>query len=185
MMADIHAGRFLAKTPLVGKSLFRIKEQVPWGKNLYKEIERSSALGPLIKARELGAPIIIGVGLEKGLTKLKYKESSPMNTQQELHEKVASKMLQLNDENKKHKKKEHALKLLYKQAELGYAPFPQTYNELEEKLAELITQEDLVVLEKALNLGIGSIKIGELDRYTPSLESLDANERFTAALLGE
>lgn len=78
---------------------------------------------------------------------------------------ASEKMLILNDQNKKHEKRAHALRLLYRQAELGYGQVPQDYSELEEKIASLLNQ-DLMVLEKALELSGGRMMLGELEGST-------------------
>lgn len=102
----------------------------------------------------------------------------------DLREKVASTMLRLDGENKEHTKRAQALRVLFKQAELGLAQVPQTYSELQVKLAELCTQ-DLVVFEKALELTGGSMKLGELHTTSDSSEPLSASEKFQAAVLGD
>ena len=188
LRADMEVGRHLQKIPLVGKPLFTMKEDIPWGKGMKKTITRASALAPLSKARDIAEPIVVGVGLDKGIKALKKKRDESMQDQQlekdqQLREKVASVMLHLHEKNKEHEKRAHALKLLYKQAELGYAQLPQTHRELEEKLASLVI-EDLVVLEKALELAGGNIKLGELGRSDPKAEMRPA-EKFQAVILGE
>lgn len=183
LRADMAVGRILEKTPLIGKKLFRVKEEVPWGKGLKKEVERSSALAPLAKARDIAEPILVGVGLEKGIKKLKdYKSQGQDMDDQKLRTKVASVMLHLHKENKGHEKRAHALRLLYKQAELGITSLPSSYSELEEKLAAL-ANEDLVVLEKALELSGGTLKIGELSRKDTSIAT-NPEEKFQATILG-
>lgn len=185
LKADTYAGHMLGKIPGT-KKLFTETDKVPWGKkNHFKEIERSSALAPLTKIRDVGAPIIVGVGLEKGLGKAidlsKGSKDSPMN--QELREKVASTMLSLHAENKEHTKRAHATRLLFKKAELGLEHVPQTFGELQEKVAELMTQ-DLVVMEKALELAGGQLKLGELDSAVAA-DPRNATEKFQAAILGD
>lgn len=104
---------------------------------------------------------------------------------QALYKQAAKKMLQLNDENKGHRKRAHALKLLYKQAELGYGEVPHTFSELEEKLASLMNQ-DLEVVEKALELTGGNIKLGELDRNSNDPKApMNADEQFQATILNQ
>lgn len=199
LVMDTAAGNLLAKIPKVGKGLFKVEEQVPWGKGFHKDITRSSALAPLVKARHIAEPIIIGVGLEKGLTKLvgtgknmrdekrsgniqpAFSKTASGIDDLELREKVASAMLRLHDECEGHKKRAHAVELIYKQADMGIEELPQTYGELEEKIASLITQ-DLVVLEKALELNGAHIKLGELepDEFDPY--SRNAEEEFQAAM---
>jgi hypothetical protein len=188
LTADMTLGKPFAHLPGI-RRLFVVKEQIPWGKGLTKEIERSSVLGPIAKLRDVGGPIVIGVGLEKGLETLRKnrqtdegekKEAQSMSP--ELREKVASTMLHLHQENKEHQKRAHALKLLYKQSELGCTELPRTYGELEEKLASLVNQ-DLVVLEKALELSGGNIKLGELGNVVDPM-SQNADEQFQAAIIG-
>jgi hypothetical protein len=186
LRADMAAGRALEKIPVVGKKLFRMKERVPVGKGLYQDMERSSALAPLVKATNIAEPIILGVGLEKGVKKLlpkKTQQGDNAMKDSELREKVASVMLQLHEENKEHEKRAHALRVMFKQAELGYASMPQSFSELEVKLAEL-SKQDLCVLEKALELVGGNVKLGELgaqDLTSPTT----ATEKFQAAVLGD
>lgn len=185
MRVDAALGRQLEKLP-GGKHLFRVKEKIPWGRGLEKEIVRSSALAPLMKARDIAEPILIGVGLEKGikaLTNKKHDQGHSTMNDQNLREKAASVMLHLHEENKGHEKRGQALRLLYKKAELGYETLPKTYSELETKLAALVT-EDLVVLEKALDLAGGNVKLGELDNRDPTA-AVDSAEKFQAAILGD
>jgi len=96
---------------------------------------------------------------------------------------AAEKMLQLHQENKEHIKRAHALKLIYKQAELGCGDVPQDYRELQEKIATLLNQ-DLDVVEKALELTGGNLNLGELDSTT-DLAPRNADESFQAAILGD
>lgn len=185
LRADTAVGHTLGKVPGM-KKLFTTTDKVPWGKDLHKDIKRPSALAPLSKIRDIGAPIIVGVGLEKGLGKATEiargsKDSHPMN--QELRDKVASTMLGLHAQNKEHTKRAQALRLLYKQAELGIEQIPQTFDELETKLASLITQ-DLAVVEKALELTAGQFKLGELDDNR-DLNTFNASEQFQAQILSD
>lgn len=177
-------GKHLDKIPQVAKDLFTMKEDIPWGKGLKKEVYRSSALAPLAKARDLAEPILVGVGLEKGIKALSgKKQPGPDMNDQHLREKVASVMLHLHERNKEHEKRAQALKLLYKKAEMGYEQLPQTHSELETKLAALVN-EDLVVLEKALELAGGNIKLGELEKEL-SRPELNTAQKFQASILGD
>jgi hypothetical protein len=184
LRADTAIGDVLAKMPGVG-GLFKSKEQIPWGKGLHKDVTRSSALGPLTKLRDVAEPIALGVGLERGIHKV--KEITGRNHENsmddfELRKEAASTMLRLHQENKEHTKRAHALRLLYKQAELGQSVLPQTLSELEEKLASLVNQ-DLVVFEKALELAGGSMKLGELSR--DEARPFSAEEQFRASVLSD
>lgn len=184
LRADMALGRVLEKTPVIGKTLFRVKDKVRWGHNMEKSIERPSALAPFIKARNIAEPFLVGVGLEKGLKALSGKKQQGQDMKdQQLREKVASVMLSLHERNKEHEKRAHALKILYKQAELGHAPLPQTHSELETKLAALVN-EDLVVLDKALELAGGNIKLGELD-HIDLKAGMNPAEKFQATILGD
>ena len=183
LLADMLAGKKLQTLPAVGKSLFTIKEDIPWGnKGLKKTISRASAMGPLVKTRDLAVPILVGVGLERGISALNKNRGPDMQNKQ-LREKAASVMLQLHESNKGHEKRAHALKLLFKQVELGYAQWPQTHSELETKLASLVT-EDLVVLEKALEFAGGNIKLGSLGGEDPKA-SMGPEQKFRAVILGD
>lgn len=95
---------------------------------------------------------------------------------------AAQKMLQLHEENKGHKKRAHAIKLLYKQADMGFGRLPSNHNEFEEKIASLINQ-DLNVVEKALEITGGQTKIGEVDDIDP-LASKNADQEFQAEIIG-
>lgn len=187
LAADVAAGRILEKTPLVGKKLFRVKEKIPWGKDLHREVSRPSALGPLTKARDIAEPIIVGVGLEKGirhLTKKKdrSKDQESGSEMKDLRKTAASVMLHLHEKNKGHEKRAHATRLLYRQIELGLVCPPQSYSDFETKLASLVT-EDLAVLEKALELAGGNEKLGELGHTVDSSAPRDASEKFQASIL--
>jgi hypothetical protein len=180
---DTAVGGALEKIPLIGKSLFRTKEQIPWGHGLQKEVTRSSAFAPLSKVRDVAEPILVGVGLEKGFKKLKNMRQPEAAAQdQQLREKVASVMLSLHEKNKGHEKRAHAERLLFKQVEMGLMQSPQSHSELETKLAALVT-EDLTVLEKALELTGGNVKLGELSLADPSA-AVSPVEKFQATILG-
>jgi hypothetical protein len=190
MAVDTTLGRGLQKIPF-SKNLFTIKEKVPVGSGMEQTVQRASALAPLAKARDVAEPLLIAAGAERGIQKLRDMRQDPkdiggmqtMNVDRPLREKVASVMLHLHEENKEHEKRGQALRLLYKQAELGYAEFPQTYSELETKLAELVN-EDLVVLGKALELAGGNVKLGELTNKDPK-DAVNSAEKFQAIILGD
>lgn len=189
LRADIAAGQVLQKIP-GAKSLFTMKTPVPWGKNITYDIHRPSALAPLAKARDIAEPILVGVGLEKGIRTLTKKRdqmgqhNQMENQDQSLREKVASVMLQLHEKNKEHEKRAQALKFLYRQAELGLSQLPSSHSELETKLASLVN-EDLKVLEKALELAGGNMKLGELGNVdTTSHSPVKPAEKFQADILG-
>lgn len=96
---------------------------------------------------------------------------------------AAEKLRYLSNENKAHEKKARALKLLYKQAEMGIAPVPDSYLELEEKLAS-ITAQNLDVLEEAMKLAGGRLGLGDLednDLTNPA----NPEDAFTASILGD
>jgi hypothetical protein len=95
---------------------------------------------------------------------------------------AAEKMLQLNRANKEHTKRAHALRLLYKQAELGVVEIPSSYSELEEKLASLMNQ-NLEVIEKALEYSGGTMKLGEIDDNVDHTQiPKNADQQFQAAI---
>ena len=199
LLADTAAGNVLKKIP-GGKNLFTATEKVPWDnkEKFYRTIRRSSALAPLVKARNVAAPIIVGVAFEKGIGKTVDYARSKSNTSgqpmtkaalaekledKDLREKAASAMLHLHGENKKHEKRAHALRLLYKQAEMGMIEIPSNYSELEEKLGALVN-EDLVVFEKALEMSGGQMKLGELG-HRPDPQRRNAEENFQASILND
>lgn len=99
-----------------------------------------------------------------------------------LFKKAAAQLRYLDGENKTHEKKARALKLLYKQAEMGIAPVPDNYPELEEKLASLTTQ-NLDVLEEAMKLAGGRLGLGDLednDLTNPN----NPEDAFAASVIG-
>lgn len=100
----------------------------------------------------------------------------------ELMKVAAEKMLDLNKKVKGHEKRAHATRLIFKQAEMGFGEIPRSHKELEEKIASLINQ-DLKIVEKALELTGGNIDLGELG----SKESygLNTTERFNAGILND
>lgn len=51
------------------KGLFTVKEQLPAGKGLIREVQRPSITAPLAKARDIATPVIVGYTVEKGLRK--------------------------------------------------------------------------------------------------------------------
>ena len=72
LMADIAAGKVLntiARTVSPAEKLFKIKEKVPVGKGVFKEIERYSALAPGTKAVAVASPFIVGMQLQEWLEK--------------------------------------------------------------------------------------------------------------------
>lgn len=100
---------------------------------------------------------------------------------EELLKTAAEKMVQLSKSNKDHERREQALRLIYKRAELGYADVPRTYGELQEKVASLMTQ-DLNAIEKAMefNLESGS-PFGEVEKQAQ--KGLRPEEEFMIAVV--
>lgn len=97
---------------------------------------------------------------------------------------AAEKLLQLNSANKEHEKRAHAMRLVFKQAELGYGDVPRSYSELQEKVASLLNQ-DLTVVEKALEMTGGNLKLAELGSTDRSMGGGSAEENFTATILDQ
>lgn len=94
---------------------------------------------------------------------------------------AAAKLLEQDASLKQHRKQAQALKLLFKEVELGCGEFPRSYNELQSKLASLLNQ-DLIVYEKALELAGGSVKLGELDKQVePQLSN--PSDMFRASII--
>lgn len=156
----------------------------PWEERLTKAAAASSVLSILTK---LGNNFPSPVGSLTELSKIEgtrsqVNEASSKLASVDLREKIASEMLRLDSEVRGHRKRAHALKLLYKQAELGVTQLPQTFSDLEEKLAALV-REDLTVLERALELTGGTAKLGEL--CETEAQALNASEKFQAVVLGD
>lgn len=51
------------------KRLFTLKEQIPAGKDLIREVDRPSLTAPLVKTKDIAAPMIVGYTVEKALRK--------------------------------------------------------------------------------------------------------------------
>ena len=101
-----------------------------------------------------------------------------------LRKKASDTMLALHRENKGHQKWAHAVKLVFRQAELGHDSAPHTFSELQEKVASLLEQNtDLTIVEKALDIMPGQSKLGEL--YSSDTRFLTAEQEFQANVLGE
>ena len=205
MKTDIAVGRVAQKIPLIGKKLFTEKIKVPWDlkKGMYKEIERSSALAPLTKVKGFAEPIVMMAAADKTLKSYSKSRSENRETHfqnqgsdnmkkhaqlsdklkdMELREKVASAMVNLYKENEGHKKRAHATRLLFKQVEQGREDLPRTYSEFEEKLASLVEQ-DLLVLERALELIGGNEKLGEIGSSADPAAAQTPSEKFQADIL--
>jgi hypothetical protein len=212
--ADIGVGQVLEKLPF-GKTLFRQTVKIPIGnpsKKVFKEIQHSSALAPLVKVKNIATPFIVAAGAEKGIRSLKEMRERAKNPQspqqvqlkpvqmgkismdkealkksledQNLREKVASTMVHLFNENKGHKKRAQAVQMLYKQAELGHAEVPRSYSEFTEKVASLMSQ-DLQVLDKALELLGGNEKLGSVDSAVDMNGPLTPSEKFQSDILSD
>jgi len=209
--ADIAAGRVLEHLPY-GDKIFRQEIKIPVGEGMYKKIEHSSALAPLVKAKKVVTPFIVAAGAEKGLRSLKEMRENVSASQQQrksktpslmgktsmdkealkrklddenLREKVASAMVHLFNENKGHKKRAQAVQMLYKQAELGHGDVPRSYSEFDEKVASLMSQ-DLQVLGKALELIGGNEKLGAIDDSSIDLSGPQTpSEKFQSDILSE
>jgi len=91
-------------------------------------------------------------------------------------------MLQLHSENKRHTKQAQALKLVFRQAELGLGELPRSYGELQEKVASLCNQ-DLSILEKAVELSMGNTSFGSV--HNNDLQDMNSSQQFLATMLGE
>lgn len=118
---------------------------------------------------------------EASHVKVELSTDGPMDKQR--LKTAAATMLRLHSENKKHEKRAHAERLIYKQAELGFLELPRTFGEWEQKLASLMDQ-DLAVVEMALELSGGNLKFGELGSLDSS-KPTNATEAFQAAIIGE
>jgi hypothetical protein len=172
-----HLGKSHAGTRV---SLKRILKAAPRPRH---KMAKTGALSVLAGLRDISEPLTIGVGLEHGVQKVAGRKTEDEMDDKDLREKVASTMLRLHEENQDHTKRAHALRLIYKQAELGQSVLPQTFSEMEVKIASLV-KEDLVVFEKALELAGGATKLGEIGIPDPRVE-LNASQQFQATILGE
>lgn len=96
---------------------------------------------------------------------------------------AADKILQMNNQIKEYEKRAHAERLIYKQAEMGYGEIPRSFDDFQTKIASLLKQ-DLYVLEKAMELAGGNVKLGELDRNDHNnLGGGTASQVFMASIL--
>lgn len=147
--------------------------------------ERDQVEASKEREREKLRGLIQGKAFKKVASALTGRVQSVMDgpMDKEQLKKAASAMLQLHRENKKHEKRAHAERVLFKMAEAGFTELPKNFGEFEQKLASLMNQ-DLAVLEKALELSGGTLKFGELDT-TDSSNPQNATEAFQAAIMGE
>lgn len=189
--ADIALGRGLQKIP-GAKNLFTQKEWVRAGPGKKELVERASALAPIGKLRKLTEPVIMGLGTEQAIKAFKPEQKKTamdkkvfldkIARDKKLREKAASLMLSLADENRGHRKRAHATRLFYRQVELGQEELPRSYSAFQQKVASLMKNEDLKVLEKALEIVGRNDNIGEISNaFQPG--SLNASESFQAAIL--
>lgn len=207
MAIDTAAGKFLQKIP-GARGLFTSRDRIPWShkrEQLEKTVERASASAPLVKAKNFAVPLIVAGGLERGTRAVleKRKNNSSVDRtanngammkkeeirkiaqadgmDRQLREKVASTMLRLHEANKEHEKQAQATRLIYKKAELGLEALPQTYEEMQQKIASMVGQ-DMAVLEKALELTAEGSGIGELASSEP-ISSRNAETTFQSEIL--
>jgi hypothetical protein len=164
MVADMALGEKLQKIPFA-KSLFTQKESIPWGHdklNLSRHIERPSALAPLNKVKNIATPIIVGVGLQKGVHHVRDSIKARTSLPEETREKIASTMLQMHSRLKEHEKRAMAERTLFDLIEKGTEVIPKTHQEFELKLASLMGH-NLTTAVPARELISGNVKLGELE----------------------
>lgn len=203
---DTAIGRQLERIPIVGRA-FSVEEKIPWGpssQHIEKTVERSSALGPLTKVKRFAVPLVVAGGMERGVRSALDSRAGADKTasfgdtmnedeirkvaqaehiDRQVREKVASTMLRLHRQNKEHEKQAQALKLIYKQAELGLEAIPQSFEELQDKIASIMGQ-DMATLEKALELTAGGHSFGVLASGEP-VSSPNAQATFQRDVLSE
>ena len=80
---------------------------------------------------------------------------------------AANKLLSLHAEKKEHEKFAKAIEVMYREIDHGIEALPQTYSEFTEKVAKLMN-EDLDVVEKAIERNVKHASIGELDKSDPT-----------------
>jgi len=198
LKADIAAGKALQKvTPF--KNMFKIREKVPLGGKLYEEINRPSGLAPATKVMQFAVPIAGGMAIEDKIDKLmgdnnmkKQANKATVTLEKTAAVKLATELIRLQSETSKlaqantsHEKRAKAEKLVYKQASLGLTNFPQSYEELQEKVASLANQ-DLDVVEKALEFQVGDVHMGQLhNSFMDTPISTTPEGQFAASLLGD
>lgn len=92
------------------------------------------------------------------------------NNEKNLYKQAANKLLELHQKRKEHEKFAKAIKIMYREADCGIDSLPQTYSEFTEKVAKLMN-EDLEVVEKAIERNVKHASIGELDKSDPTVSS--------------
>lgn len=176
------------------KPLGKAKDQ------MYKEVNRPSITAPVTKTMGVVVPFAGAYTIDKKLGDFMDKQKQQQKTACETNlvklektaaVKLAKELIRLQGEasklaqaNTSHGKRAKAEKLVYKQASMGLTEYPKSYQELQEKVASLENQ-DLEVLEKALELRVGDVSIGQLSSSESTNVPTTPESQFAAQLMDD
>jgi hypothetical protein len=164
--------------------LFKTKKVLPAGgaKGSYtggKEYEIPSILAPAEALGALVLPTLGAMKLEEMVRGGKQMENKV--TKADL-QKTAHMLKDLNEKRAHFEKRAKATELLYKQAEMGSIRFPQTFDEYEEKVAELLSK-DLNVVEEAIKLGSSTEENSLGGHLTKEAKVTNARDNFAMSIV--
>lgn len=149
-----------------------------------KEYEIPSGLAPAKAIGAVALPLLGALKLEEMAGGKKDMSNSSHIKEADLR-KTASMLISLKEERSELEKKARATELLYKQAELGQTSFPKTFEEYQEKVAELCGK-NLVVVEEAIKMAAAKEEInstfGDLGEETSS-GGISARQMFQRSIL--
>lgn len=166
---------------------------------LYKEVNRSSITAPATKTMGVVVPFAGAYAIDEQLGKMmgnknkqdqkKTASANLVTMEKTAAVKLATELIRLKGETSKlaqananHEKRAKAEELVYKQASMGLMAYPKSYQELQEKVASLENQ-DLDVLEKALQLQVGDVSMGKVASETGTIMPTTPESQFAADLL--
>lgn len=197
-VAPSFAGRQMKKVMKKPSANLRPRKETS---QMYKEVNRPSLAAPVTKTMNVAVPFAGAYTIDKQLGKLmdKNKESqqktASANIRVSLEKtaavKLAKEIIRLQGETSKlaqananYEKRAKAQELIFKQASMGLIAAPRSYQELQEKVASLENQ-DLAVLEKALELQIGDVSMGKIASDGSSTVPTTPESQFAADLMEE
>lgn len=195
---------------MVGRKMTKVKNKgsklgpaPKKGNKIYEEVERPSIIAPATKTMNVAVPFAGAYTIDKQLGKLMDKNKDNQDSQKTASVvervslektaavKLAKELIRLKGETSKlaqantnHEKRAKAEKLVYKQASMGLVEYPKSYEDLQEKVASLENQ-DLDVLEKALELNLGDVSMGKVASDNSYTLPTTPEEQFAANLMDD
>lgn len=145
-----------------------------------KEYLLPSITAPVNKAGKLVIPTLGAIKLEEMIRGKDMSENNQIN-QADL-QKTASMLKELNEKRAHFEKRAKATELLYKQAELGQIKFPQTFDDYQEKVAELLSK-DLDVVEEAIKMASATDENSFGGHLEKQAKVLNARDNFAMSIV--